>query len=218
MTRSPISSSIYRSALSRKRKTKDPCPICYLNRSLCICDSIPQLDLQTKLCIVVHHRELKRTTNTGRLALKALINSEMRVRGESREALDLSDLLTPEYRSLLFYPADDAVDLTPEFVAEDPRPIQLIVPDGNWRQASKVHYRHHELKDLPRVMIKARNLAKLHMREEHMSEGMATLEAIACALGVIEGEDVKDTLMKLYNTKLTATLQGRGVPIGENDF
>lgn len=167
---------------------------------------------------MVHHRELKRTTNTGRLALKALMNTEMRVRGETREVLDLSDLLVSEYRSLLFYPTDEAVELTSEFVAEDPRPIQLIVPDGNWRQASKVHYRHHELKDIPRVMIKAPNMAKLHIREEHMNEGMATLEAIACAMGVIEGEAVKADLMKLYNAKLKATLLGRGVLTDQSDF
>lgn len=209
MTTSPIS----RSPLSRKRKTKDPCPVCYLNRNLCICELIPHFNLRTKLCIVVHHRELKRTTNTGRLAIKALQNSEMRVRGKTQETLDLSDLLVPGYRSLLFYPADNAVDLTPDFVAEDSRPIQLIVPDGNWRQASKVHSRHHELKDLPRVMIKTPNLAKFHLREEHTAEGMATLEAIACALGVIEGTEVKAALMALYQAKLAATLKGRGMPV-----
>ncbi|MGZ3744471.1 MAG: tRNA-uridine aminocarboxypropyltransferase [Pseudobdellovibrionaceae bacterium] len=214
MTTSPNS----RFLLSRKRKTKDPCPVCYLNRNLCICDSIPHLNLKTKLCIVVHHRELKRTTNTGRLALKALPNSEMRVRGEAREALDLSDLLVPEYRSLLFYPAEEALDLTSEYVLADSRPIQLIVPDGNWRQASKVHYRHPELKCIPRVMIKAPNRAKFHMREEHTKEGMATLEAIACALGVIEGEAVKAALMELYKVKLVATLSGRGQFIDQNDF
>ncbi len=206
------------SSLSRKRKTKDPCQVCYLNHGLCICESIPSLDLMTRLCVVVHHRELKRTTNTGRLALKALVNSEMRVRGVTREILDLSDLLTPEYRSLLLYPSEDAEDLTPEFILKDPRPIQLIVPDGNWRQASKVHYRHHEFKDVPRVMIRAPNQAKFHMREEHRTEGMATLEAIACAMGVIEGEGVKVALMKLYNKKLVATLMGRGVLTGQSDF
>jgi hypothetical protein len=51
-----------------------------------------------------------------------------------------------------------------------------------------------------------------------MPEGMATLEAIACAMGVIEGEAVKAALMKLYNAKLTATLVGRGVLKDQSDF
>lgn len=196
---------------TRKRKTKDPCPSCFLNKARCICEQIPSLNLKTRLCLVVHAKELKRTTNTGRLAVKALTNSEMRIRGEGIEALDLSDLLRSDYQTLLFYPSDDAVDLTAELLAKDPRPVQLIVPDGNWRQASKVHYRHHELKDVPRVMIKAANLATQHMRVENTPEGMATLEAIAQAMGIIEGAAVKESLMALYTAKLEGTLQGRGV-------
>ena len=77
------------------------------------------------------------------------MNSEMRIRGEGRETLDLRDLLTGEYRTFLFYPSRDAVELDKELVVQDPRPIQLIVPDGTWRQARKIHSRHPELKDYP---------------------------------------------------------------------
>lgn len=194
----------------RKRKTKDPCPECFLNRQLCICALFPRLNLKTRVCLVVHAKELKRTTNTGRLAIKSLINSEMRVRGETKESLDLSDLLVPEYRTLLFYPSEDALELNEALVKQDPRPIQLIVPDGNWRQASKVHYRHHELKEVPRVMIKTPNSSQHHMRAENTAEGMATLQAIAQALGIIEGDAAKKPLLDLYNAKLERTLQGRG--------
>jgi DTW domain-containing protein YfiP len=158
----------------------------------------------------VHAKELKRTTNTGRLAIKALTNSEMRVRGQGREVLDLSDLLKPEYRTLLFYPSDDAVELTKDFVSQDSRPIQLIVPDGNWRQASKVHYRHHELKNISRVKIGEAPLEIHSLRLESKPEGMATLQAIAKALGAIEGPEVEEQLLFLYRAKLERTLIGRG--------
>jgi DTW domain-containing protein len=198
------------SRLPRKRKTKDPCSNCYLHRSLCICDLTPHLQLKTKICLVVHAKELRRTTNTGRLALRALANSEMRIRGETNEALDLSDLLIPEYRTFLLYPSDEAVDLSPDLIDQDSRPIQFIVPDGNWRQASKVHYRHHELKNILRVKVpSAKSLQQ--MRLETKAEGMATLEAIAEALGLIEGKKVRDELMNFYNAKLQNTLIGRGV-------
>jgi DTW domain-containing protein YfiP len=182
-----------------------------LTRTLCICGAIPRLDLTTRVCLVIHVNELRRSSNTGRLALRALVNSEMRVRGETRERLDLSDVLTYGYRTFLFYPTVDAVELNHELVAQDPTPIQLIVPDGSWRQAGKVHYRHHELKDVLRVKISAPNLAKFHLRAQHKPEGMATLQAIAHALGVIEGELVKARLMKLYQAKLERTLIARGM-------
>jgi len=196
--------------LSRKRKTKEPCDTCFLHESRCICEQIPTLNLKTKVALVVHYKELKRTTNTGRLAIKALTNSEMRIRGEEREALNLSDLLTPEYRSVLFYPSEEAVELNPEFLEQESKPLQLIVPDGNWRQASKVHTRHPELANLPRVMIKKPNHSLHHLRAETTPEGMATLQAIAEALGITEGPLVKKQMMDLYEAKLHATLKGRG--------
>lgn len=196
----------------RKRKTKNPCSKCGLNPDLCLCSEIPSLTLKTKVCLIIHHRELKRTTNTGRLALQSLTNSEMRVRGEKDKGpLDLTDLLVPSYRSILFYPSEDSKELTVEFVNQSPLPIQLIVPDGNWRQASKVASRHPELKNIERVKISEKNTATQHLRVEHFEEGMSTLEAIAKALGIIEGSEVKEALLKLYQLKLSRTLKGRGI-------
>ncbi len=195
---------------TRKRKTKDPCLGCYLHKNLCICDLTPRMTLRTRVVLLVHHRELKRTTNTGRLAHRALINSEMLVRGRPGEPLNLSHLTTTDYRNLIYFPSAEAVELSPQFVAADSRPIRLIVPDGNWRQASKVPYRHSELRDLAHVKISEPNQATNHLRAEHMPEGMATLEAIARALGIIEGDEVESQLTVFYRAKLERTLLARG--------
>ncbi len=194
----------------RKRKTRNPCEGCFLHKERCVCESIPSFNLKTKITLIIHAKELKHTTNTGQIALKALANSEMRVRGDEHKALNLSDLLSPHYRTFLFYPAESALELNSDLVNESDIPIQLIVPDGTWRQARKVHTRHPELKNIQRVMIKTPNPNKLHMRKETTENGMATLQAIACALGIIEGENVKTALMKCYLEKVTATLKARG--------
>jgi DTW domain-containing protein YfiP len=196
--------------LTRKRKTVDPCPVCFLHRQRCICASIPKHDLKTRVSLIIHAKELKRTTNTGRLALQALTNSQMHIRGQIGAPLDLTSLLVPEYETYVLFPSEDAVnleDLRPQ------KPIQLIVTDGNWRQASKLNTRQPELSHLPRVKISAENTARHHLRKEHFSEGMATLEAIALALRVIEGDVVGDSMMALYEKKLKATLEGRGVKL-----
>lgn len=197
-----------------QRKTQDPCPRCGLHRDRCLCAQIPRLETATRLCLVIHHRELKRTTNSGRLATEALVNSELRVRGQREQTLDLSDLVGGGYQSLLFFPSEDAVELTTEFIASrralDPRPFQLIVPDGNWRQASKVASRHPELASLPRVKISDANTATKHLRVEHKAEGMSTLEAIARAFRILESEATGVALLELYQLKLVQTLKGRG--------
>ena len=135
----------------------------------------------------------------------------MRVRGETNEALDLSDLLNSRYRSFLFFPTVGAVELNSELVAQSKTPIQLIVPDGTWHQARKVHSRHPELNAVPRVKISAGDSARLQLRAQHRPDGMATLEAIAHGLGVIEGDLVKEQFLKLYDAKVERTLMGRGL-------
>jgi DTW domain-containing protein YfiP len=201
--------------LNRLRKTKDPCSVCFLHLDLCICEFIPKLDLKTRVSLVVHYKELKRTTNTGRLAIAALINSEVRVRGEMQTndpmALDLSDLKNPHYETFLFYPSSDAIELSKEFVAAQQKPIHLIVPDGNWRQASKVHYRHPELKSLRRIKITPKIQATEWMRKETVEGGMATLEAIGRALEIIEGSEIGAKILSLYKLKLDRTLRARGL-------
>jgi DTW domain-containing protein YfiP len=172
--------------------------------------------LATKVSLIIHVNELKRSSNTGRLALKALVNSEMRVRGEKSETLDLRNLLTDRYRTFLFYPSKDAVELNNELVARERTPIQLLVPDGTWRQAGKVLYRHHELKDIPRVKISTPDAARFHLRAQNRPERMATLQAIAHGLGVIEGEAVKRALMQLYDARVERTLRGRGLFAGSD--
>ena len=196
---------------NRQRKTKAPCPGCFLHLNLCICSLIQPIDTKTRMTLIVHAKELKRTTNTGRLAVQILKNSEMKIRGQTKEALDLSSLITEDYQSLLFYPGEGAIELTKSYVQGFTKPIHLMVPDGNWRQASKVAIRHRELDSIPRVMIKTANQATEHLRAESSDEGMATLQAIAEAFKIIEGDSAYAELIKVYNAKLKNTLLGRGI-------
>jgi DTW domain-containing protein YfiP len=108
------------------------------------------------------------------------------------------------------------VELDRELVAQDPAPIQLIVPDGTWRQARKLHYRHPELKNVQRVKISTPNSSVFQLRAQHKPGRMATLQAIAQGLGVIEGNLVEAQLMKLYQAKVERTLIGRGLLRGNS--
>lgn len=195
------------------RRIKYPCLDCGASLQLCLCDVMPRIDVATKISLIIHHRELSRSSNTGLLALRALVNSEMRIRGADRAILNLQELITPGYRTLLFYPSADAIELTRELVAQDARPIQLLVPDGTWRQTRKIHSRHPELKEVQRVKISAPNDSIYQLRAQSRAEGMATLQAIAMSLGVIEGEHVAAALMKLYQAKIQRTLAGRGISL-----
>ena len=200
--------------MKRQSTKNERCETCGASATACLCDVVPRIQLKTRICLVIHHRELSRRSNTGLLAVRALLNSEVRVRGEDREALDLQDLLTNQYRSFLFYPSSDAVELNQGLVMQDATPIQLLVPDGTWRQARKIHSRHEELRDLPRVKISTPNNSIFQLRAQSRPERMATLQAIAHGLGIIEGDSVRAQLMKLYQAKIERTLKARGIATG----
>jgi hypothetical protein len=61
------------------------------------------------------------------------------------------------------------------------------------------------------VKISTPDVSRFHLRAQHRPDRMATLQAIAHALGVIEGDLVKQALMNLYRAKVERTLLGRGV-------
>jgi len=203
--------AVEKTDLRNFRRVKYPCPVCAAARESCLCAVLPRIELATKIYLVIHHRELTRSSNTGLLAARALVNSEVRVRGAGRDSLDLKNILTPQYRTFLLYPSPDAVDLVQALAVKDARPIQLIVPDGTWRQARKLHSRHAELKDVARVKVKVPNDLTYQLRWQSQPGRMATLQAIAHALGVIEGASVRDQLMQLYHAKVERTLIGRGI-------
>lgn len=191
-----------------KRKVINPCARCLLPQRLCLCSKIPCLEIETKISLIIHFNELYKNSNTGRLALHALPNSEMRIRGEKGKQLDLSDLLSDNYEPILLFPSEDAEELTSEFMLARKKKIQLIVPDGSWRQARKVNTRHPELNQLPRVKVLNPMEDTYQLRKESRENGMATLQSIAYALGVIEGDHIREQLLNLYQEKVIRSLVG----------
>jgi DTW domain-containing protein YfiP len=201
--------------VSRSRKTAKICGVCSSSPAVCVCDELPSIAVRTRVALIIHHRELSRRSNTGLLAVRVLVNSAMRIRGERGAGLDVSDLLQSGYRSFLFFPCGDARELSRSLVEEETTPIQLIVPDGTWRQARKILSRHPELARLPRVRLAAPERATFQLRAQSSPERTATLPAIAGALGIIEGDAVRIALMKIYQTKIERTLAARGILITE---
>jgi DTW domain-containing protein len=177
---------------------------------LCLCRSIPRYDLNTRLVLVMHRREYKKTTATGPLALEALSNSELRVHGHQDCPLDLSYLNIPERRTILLYPGDDALILSKSFLEQDNRPVTLVVPDGNWRQAARMGRRLPGLEHAEMVRLPEGPPTRWGVRKENHTEGLATFEAIARALGIIESSEVQTGMEDLFQLMVRTTLLSRG--------
>ena len=177
---------------------------------LCVCQVIPRLTLRTRVVLVMHHIESRRQSNTGRLALTGLAGAEIRLRGLPRQPLDLRDLLDPARRPLLLFPGGDAEVLDAALAARDPRPVTLIVPDGTWNLARKIPLRHHELKDVPRIRLPLAGPSEYILRHSPHPEKLSTLEAIARALGVLEGPESQTRLELLFRVARDRVLWSQG--------
>lgn len=193
--------------MSRRDNADVRCPHCRLHGSLCLCALIPRIVTRTRLVLIIHRREDRKPTNTGRLATACLANSEVIVRGHqsSPSAPFTWDSST---EPLLLFPRDGAIPIAK--FASSKRPVTLIVPDGTWRQASKVRHRVPGLLDVPCVSIEPDAPTAYRLRNEPRVHGLATMEAIARAFGVLEGADVRNAMERVFRTMVERTLWSRG--------
>lgn len=196
--------------MGTRSKRSERCHECRLHSRLCICSDTPRHDLATRLILVMHQREWTKPTATGPLALAVLSNSELRIQGHREEQLDFRDLDTPERRTLLLYPGEGAPLLSRELLAQDPRPINLVVADGTWSQAARMGRRLPGLGHATMVRLPEGKKTAWGVRKECRPEGLATFEAIARAVGIIESVEVQESMEELFTLMVTRTLQARG--------
>jgi DTW domain-containing protein len=192
--------------MSRRDNADLRCARCRMHDSLCVCALMPRLATRTRLALVIHRDEERKPTNTGRLATECLTNSEVFVRGH-KEAPSAPMTWDPETEPLLLFPHPDATVLVPR--ARTAR-VTLIVPDGNWRQASKVRNRVPGLRDIACVTLPADAPSIYRLRSEAHAKGLATVEAIARAMGILEGPEVRVALEAVFRAMVERTLWSRG--------
>jgi DTW domain-containing protein YfiP len=183
-----------------------------MHGSLCVCALIPRIETRTRLVLVIHKSEYRKPTNTGRLAAECLVGSVVVVRGNMGEPSPL--FVAPAgTQPVLLFPHEESVSLA--LVAERARrrptePVTLIVPDGTWRQASKIRQRVPGLRDVPCASLPLEEPSIYRLRAEAHPTGLATIEAIARAMGVLEGPHVREQLERVFRAMVERTLWSRG--------
>ena len=192
--------------MSRRDNAAHRCHGCRLHRTLCMCALIPRIATRTRLLLIMHRFEDRKATNTGRLATQCLSNSAVLVRGHAGSPSEPL-YFGADTRPLLLFPHDGALPL-PSF--DDGPPVTLIVPDGNWRQASRVRKRVPGLEHIPCVALPATKPSRYQLRAEVREHGLATCEAIARAFGILEGPQVEIAIERAFAAMVERTLWARG--------
>jgi DTW domain-containing protein YfiP len=155
--------------------------------------------------VVMHRREAITTSNTGRLVEQLLEGASVRVRG-LREPPPSAPL--PEGRRLALYPVEGARVLGPELAEGEP--VVLLVPDGTWPQARRMVRRDVDLRDVEPVALPPAPSTHYGLRRRPREGALCTLEAIARALGVLEGAAVEERLIEALDHFVERSFRARG--------
>jgi DTW domain-containing protein YfiP len=187
------------------------CRRCRLHTDLCACALLGPKAIATRVVLVAHRFESRKPTNTGHLALACLQGARMCLRGQLGVA-DEPVTWEPTSQPIFLFPCPEAMPLD-EWLAAQPRvrrDITLIVPDGTWRQAKRVRRRVAGLAGIQAVRLPSVFPSQYRLRRAHGGDQLATLEAIAFALGILEGPAIEAHLLQIFRTVVDRTLWSNG--------
>ena len=179
------------------------CTRCLFQQRACLCAQIPRIETGTRIVIVRHHLEKWRSSNSGRLAHLALVNSELVDHGARGEPT----VLPPLDGAWLVFPEGE-----PRQVGPEPPPRQLVFLDATWSQARRMFRKISALRGLPILRLPDVPMRAARFRESPGEGRVSTLEAIAGALRLIEGEAPAAPLESLFELAVArAVATGRSL-------
>lgn len=197
-------------AMASPHRTLPRCIPCGLHLPLCMCRMITPQETRTKVTVIMHAKESRRSTNSGHLAALAINDCKVKIRGLPHQPMDASDLIKPNFHNVVLFPSDTAQTLTEDWRALKHGPIHLIVPDGNWRQAKRMIYRESALADLPRVTLPPGPPSRYRLRNHHKTSHISTFEAIIRSLDVLETTSITPILKRYFDCFVERSLWARG--------
>lgn len=175
----------------------------------CYCDKITSLELKTKVSFIMYKKERFLPSNTANLALNCLKNSKVFYRGIEGSPLEESFVEKETYHPLFLYPSEDAKVLSKELLETINKPINLIIPDGTWRQAKKVQSREPILSEVQCVILPETKKSTYPLRRQKFEHGLCTFEAMSVALGIIENSASERVLEENFKLMIDAHLVNR---------
>lgn len=192
----------------RRRATR--CPACLLPQAFCVCQVTPVEHLDTRITVVIHYSDISRTTNTGKWAPVVLSNSAVFIRGQKESPLDMNQAIKSGYHNVLLFPSPQSTVLTPSLLESIQEPVNIIVPDGNWNQATKMVKREKQMAALPHVHLNIDKPTRYRLRTAAHAHWISTFEAITRALGIVENAELQKRLEYFFDVAVERVLFLKG--------
>ena len=167
-----------------------------LFKNICICNDIQKFGLKMRVTIMMHIKEINRSTNTGKLAKLMLTNSTVVPVGAPDMPAKREDIILPGYENLVLFPIATQ-NLDANFLSTLKLPVNLIVLDGNYNQAGKM-FRSELLDGVKRVRLPFGQKSNYELRHIKGTEKISTIEAIIKAIEIIENGPAVEAIHKIF--------------------
>lgn len=182
------------------------CHRCYMHHQDCLCQEAPFLAGETRLGIMLHISEIFKSTATARFLPLAYRNTWLSFRGVApgfdhpvymklQEHSPSLEELPASGSELVLFPGEDSVVLEPGMFAD---PVHLLVPDGNWNQAARMIHRLERFQRAKPVRLPGNPASSMPMRTQSKPGRVSTYEAVADALGILEGPETKERMLDFF--------------------
>ena len=196
------------------RSLRPTCTRCLRPSSFCVCSRLEPVATRTRVVLLQHPREARLAICSAWLTRLALGNAELH-RGFHFSGHPRVREVALAPGAALLYPGDAAALASAR--AESP-PAFLVVVDGTWLQSEKMLAANPFLAALPRIRVApAQPSGYRDLRREPAPHCLSTIEAVACALGDLEGdparfEPMRAAFREMVEKQLACSHDGRRNP------
>lgn len=178
--------------------SREYCQRCKYPLKTCVCSSIKEVNIRTKVFILQHPREKKHAKSTVRLL--CLLSPKIEVISTTNHK-KIEQLLKTldKHTTALLYP--NATSIALDNGHEDQqfdRIKTLLLIDGTWSQAYSIFHNNKYLQTIRSYHFSNPPAQKFAMRKAKKKEQLSTLEAVSYSLLQIEGLKQKPFL-DLFN-------------------
>lgn len=181
------------------------CPHCWILETHCICASVPTVITRTEVLVVRHERESFKSTGTARIAALALPHLRILSFGENSEPARSELPAEVGLGTHLLFPTEESAPWDGSAVK------RLVLLDGTWRQSRRMYAKLSSVHSAPRLALPEQATRVLRLRDSKFEAGRSTLEAIAEAIALLEGEQVAAPLQALHAEYVERVFRARGV-------
>lgn len=201
------------------------CDRCQLGKDHCICQQLISERSGCDLILIMHRNELLKPSNSGRLIADTLPdNTDAYIWSRTDTDPELLQRLDQAGQQclLVFPPKEDDPQQrlsSPEVKAKleqdwRDQKITLILLDGTWKQARKIHAKSDYLKNIPILMLCEQDIAdcagQYAMRKAHTPSLSSTCEAAIIALNAIGENQASQALLENFTSFNNAYVASRG--------